>query len=733
MATQPAAPPQKAPRDKSHRVKIRNRLITIATLLLVITVLVSFLLNFSGFHDWQTIDTNLTIFAAVIVNIVVLTTVFYMLLRNLFKLISERKKPFSGVKLKTKLIVAFVALSLPSIAFHLFASGVTAILLENLSQGEFRQILGNSRVVLKGITELQDARMRERAREILVYLPKERSAYAREDWLSGYVPRFSGGIFIYDRANQVVAQWVSGDKVLGFWKLPPPQKFTAKKSLPWRENFEGRQVRRFLMPVPDSRMKVEVFEIGTPELTQAMGVLAAEQDHSRFLNRDLAALVLTFLVVMTLLIIFAATWIAFYLARGFVQPLESLDDATHRVAGGELGFQVDHATLGPMEADFKGLVTSFNTMSRQLKKQNLQLVATTEDLRASHHELGERNRVVELLLENIDAGIVSLNQQGNLTALNRTAKRLLQPRLESWQGRHFSVVLDRDLVKILEEMLEQLRAQPDRELSRNLTLSANRKPVVAEMTLLALDNKDGDAEGTVVMLKDVSAMQRNQRAMAWREVARRVAHEIKNPLTPIQLSAQRIRRKYLDTLDGDGKILDQCTATIIDEVASLKKMVNEFSQFAMLPESKPVTGDLNAVIEEVSRFYENGLPENIRLLLKLERGLPSFPLDREQMKRVFTNLIENAAASMEDGGAITIGTKFDEEVQAITVEVTDEGVGVPEHIRSRMFEPYASTKAGGTGLGLTIVNQIVSDHNGYIRYSDRKPKGTVFSLEFRLQ
>lgn len=227
-------------------------------------------------------------------------------------------------------------------------------------------------------------------------------------------------------------------------------------------------------------------------------------------------------------------------------------------------------------------------------------------------------------------------------------------------------------------------------------------------------------------------MQRNQRAVAWREVARRVAHEIKNPLTPIQLSAQRIRRKYLDMPDGDGEILDQCTATIIDQVSSLKKMVNEFSQFAKLPESKPVQGDLNAIIEEVSRFYENGLPENIHLQLKLNHILPDFPLDREQMKRVFTNLIENAAASMSDGGAITISSDYDDETQAVNVEVMDEGGGVPEHIRSRMFEPYASTKVGGTGLGLTIVNQIVSDHNGYIRYSDRKPKGAVFSLEFRI-
>ena len=725
-------PPGGKSKDGSKGLKIRNRLITIGILLGVITLSFAFLLNYSGFNDWERIDTNLTIFAVVIINIVVLTTVFYLILRNLFKLVYERKKPFSGVKLKTKLIVAFVALSLPSIAFHLFASGVTAVLLENLSQSEFREILANSQVVLKEFEARQDERMRERVHELLSYLPKQPEAYARADWLNGYRPRISGGIFVYGPDNQVIAQWVSGEHVTGFWKYPPPQKFTATDGAYWKERSNNQDLRRVLLPVPDTAFKVEVLEISSAKVTNAVTSLEQQQEYSRFLNRDLAALVLTFLIVMTLLIIFAATWIAFYLARGFVLPLERLDDATHRVSEGELGFEVEKSTLGPLEADFDGLVTSFNAMSRQLKEQNLQLVSTTEDLRNSHHELGERNRVVELLLENIDAGIVFLNQQGNITALNRTAKRLLQPRLDTWQGRHYSLVLDREMVEMLGATLERLREEPGRELSRNLTLTANRKPVIIEVTLLALENKDGGAEGTVLMLKDVSALQRNQRALAWREVARRVAHEIKNPLTPIQLSAQRIRRKYMGPLDGDSQILDQCTATIIDEVSSLKKMVNEFSEFAKLPESRPVPGDMNSVIDEVSRLYENGLPENIHLTLSLDREMPQLPIDREQMKRVFTNLIDNAAASMNGGGTITIRTVFEPEGQAINVEVMDDGAGVPDHIRSTMFEPYASTKASGTGLGLTIVNQIVSDHNGYIRYSDRKPKGTVFSLEFRL-
>ena len=728
----PAASPQRIT-ERTQRARIRNRVISILTLLAVIIVLFAFLVNYSGFNDWKRIDTNLTIFVAVNVNIVLLTTVFYMLLRNLFKLIYERKQPFAGVRLKTKLIIAFVALSLPSTAFHLMASGFMAFLFENWSQGEFSRVLTNAQVVTRELSARDEALMRQHADEVLAYLPRKREAYARPDWLGGYRPRFDGGVFVYDSNDQLIAQWVSGETAAGAWRYPPPQDFQAPEGTTWADQRGEHAVRHVLRPVPDSPLKVEVLALTTPELTNALSVLTRRFEHSRFFSRDLAALVLTFLIVMTLLIIFAATWIAFYLARGFVAPIERLDDATHRVSEGELGYQVDRSSLGPLELDFAGLVTSFNAMSRQLKEQNLALLQTTEDLRSSHHQLGERNRLVELLLENIDAGILSLDPQGNVTALNRTTRRLVQLRQEPWQDRHYRVVLPREVVDLLDEMQDRMRVESKRQLTRNLTLTANRKSAIIEVNLLALENQDGQSEGTVALLKDVSALQRNQRALAWREVARRIAHEIKNPLTPIQLSAQRIRRKYLDALDGDGGVLDQCTATIINEVSSLKKMVNEFSQFAKLPESRPMPGDINTVIKELSDFYENGLPEHVRLDLELDGNLPPFPLDREQMKRAFTNLIDNAVAAINGGGTITIRTAFDAQAQAVNVDVMDDGAGVPDHIRSRMFEPYTSTKEGGTGLGLTIVNQIVSDHNGYIRYSDRKPRGTVFSMEFRLR
>jgi len=436
---------------------------------------------------------------------------------------------------------------------------------------------------------------------------------------------------------------------------------------------------------------------------------------------------------MTLFIIFAATWIAFYLARGFVTPIEKLAAGTERVSQGELGYQVDNDSLGPLEADFDGLVASFNSMSRQLRDQRRQLLQSAEELRASHHALGERNRLVELLLENIESGILSIDPQGYITALNRAAHRLVQPRTEAWLGRHYRVVLGREAVRLLDELLERLRSEANRQISRNITFTLNRKPVHVEATMLALENKDGQSEGVVAMLKDVTAIQRTQRAQAWREVARRIAHEIKNPLTPIQINAERIRRRYMDNGLGNTEVLDQATRTIISEVTSLKKMVNEFSQFAKLPESQPVPGDVNEVIREVAQLYENGLPEHIALQMDLAPDVPQIALDREQMKRALTNLIDNAAASMpEEPGHIVMATRYEAANRTVIVEVSDDGLGVPDSIRSRLFEPYTSTKDGGTGLGLTIVNQIVSDHSGYIRYADHKPRGSVFSMEFRV-
>jgi two-component system nitrogen regulation sensor histidine kinase NtrY len=214
---------------------------------------------------------------------------------------------------------------------------------------------------------------------------------------------------------------------------------------------------------------------------------------------------------------------------------------------------------------------------------------------------------------------------------------------------------------------------------------------------------------------------------AWREVARRIAHEIKNPLTPIQLSAQRLRKRYLDKLQQDGAVFDECTRTIVTQVEELKGMVNEFSNFARMPASQPSPDHLNEIIQETLVLFREA-HKDVRIAF-VSRDLPVFNIDRDQMKRVLMNLIKNSLAAIENGGEIKIQTSYDPRLQMVRLEVSDDGCGIPDEDKGRLFEPYYSTKKTGTGLGLTIVNAIIADHNGYIRVRDNKPKGTTFVIE----
>jgi two-component system, NtrC family, nitrogen regulation sensor histidine kinase NtrY len=232
----------------------------------------------------------------------------------------------------------------------------------------------------------------------------------------------------------------------------------------------------------------------------------------------------------------------------------------------------------------------------------------------------------------------------------------------------------------------------------------------------------------MIFLEDITQIQKVQRMEAWREVARRIAHEIKNPLTPIQLSAERLRKRYAKLLQGDGAILDKCTTTIIQQVVELKNLVNEFSQFARLPTAQPAPNDLNAIVQDALFLFKEG-HNHIRFEFR-QGALPALELDREQIKRVIINLLDNAVGAVGAGGEVQISTVYDASRSTAYLEVADDGCGMPPEARVRIFEPGFTTKKQGTGLGLTIVNQIVEDHRGYIRVRPNEPRGTRFVIEF---
>jgi two-component system, NtrC family, nitrogen regulation sensor histidine kinase NtrY len=414
------------------------------------------------------------------------------------------------------------------------------------------------------------------------------------------------------------------------------------------------------------------------------------------------------LFLITLVIMFSATWWGFYLSKGITVPIQKLAEGTHQVAHGNWDYKIESSG----DDEIGVLVNSFNQMTGDLKQITL--------------ELERRGKVVQTLLANIAAGVISVDPAGRITTWNKAAEQMLGIKGEAAIDRDYRQVLRPEPLRVMVEIIDSVKDRAS--IEREIKLTLDERALTAMVTAATLRDDDGSALGVMVFIEDITQIQKVQRMEAWREVARRIAHEIKNPLTPIQLSAERLRKRYANLLDGDGGILDKCTSTIIQQVEELKSLVNEFSQFARLPSAQLAANDLNETVNESLFLFSEG---HKAIQFNFRPGvIPTLELDREQIKRVLINLLDNAVAAVGDHGEIKLSTHYDRARGVVTLEVADNGSGLAPELRAKIFEPYFSTKENGTGLGLTIVSQIVEDHRGYIRALANEPKGTRFTIEF---
>jgi two-component system nitrogen regulation sensor histidine kinase NtrY len=415
------------------------------------------------------------------------------------------------------------------------------------------------------------------------------------------------------------------------------------------------------------------------------------------------------LLMVTLLIVFSATWFGFHLAKDITVPIKDLAEATHRIANGDLNFRIQMKATDEIGL----LVQSFNQM--------------TGDLQVSRAELEQRKKYMEIVLKHVAAGVISIDEEGRVTTINTSAEQMLEIKGETALDKKFSEALPREYVEQLENLLTELKSSGMDFMERQVTVNLEGKSLSLLINLTTLRDEEGKPLGVLTVFDDLTQLIKAQRMAAWREVARRIAHEIKNPLTPIQLSAQRLRKRYLEKLQPDGAVFDECTRTIVKQVEELKGMVNEFSNFARMPASQPTPNQLNDIIQETLVLFQEA---HKRIQFEfVPNELPILRVDRDQMKRVLINLIKNSLTAIENEGKIKIHTNYDHRLQIVRLEISDDGRGIPDEDKGRLFEPYFSTRKSGTGLGLTIVNAIISDHNGYIRVRDNKPKGTTFLIE----
>lgn len=468
---------------------------------------------------------------------------------------------------------------------------------------------------------------------------------------------------------------------------------------------------------------------------QARRVTDAYEDYRQLLvmRPALEGVYLSIFLMMTLMILVSATWMGLYLAKRITRPIQMLAAGAREIGAGRLDYRIEPETRD----EFGALVEAFNTMAGELSASQQKLERSRLDLERKHREVEQRRRYIETVLERIATGVVSIGADGQIETANAAAARLLGIDAEAL-GRQASEVFDREDLRPLQQVIRRAANPASGPPVQEIALTRDGREVHLSAAATLLQSETTGPAGTVLVFDDVTPLIRTQRVAAWRDVARRLAHEIKNPLTPIQLSAERLRRQFSTAPPSAKALIDECTSTIVTEVDSLKALVDEFAQFARMPAPKAVATDLNAVLVETLGLY-TGLLKQISIEQKLGDRLPKVRIDAEQIRRVMINLVDNAIEALGGSGAgprpdgrapaIEVATQHDRSNGVVRITISDNGPGIPAEDRDKLFMPYYSTKRRGSGLGLAIVRRIVAEHGGAIEAADNSPTGTIFSID----
>ena len=701
----------------------REALVILITTLMVI-VFAFFEVQLPDVSPEYSLSGNIAFFLLININIILLVLLVFLVVRNLVKLVFERKRRILGSRLRVRLVLAFVGLSLvPSLLLFVIAGGFVTRSFERW----FDLQVENS---LQGSLEIGQTYYQNSANNALFYarqlsqrISQERLFDAQrlgelKEFVQSKQREYNLGtveLFSPDRRLVVVA---FNDQVPTGVTIKAESEFLNRAlrglEVTRTQEFGESDVIRGGVPLYSADRRiigVVVVDYFVPKsiTKRALEISRSYEQykHLAFLKTPVKNSYILTLLLITLVIIFAATWFGLYLAKGITVPIQKLAEGTHEVAHGNWDYKIESGG----DDEIGTLVDSFNQMTGDLK----QITA----------ELERRGKFVETLLANVAAGVISVNPAGQITTWNMAAERILGLSAAGALGRNYEEVFESESLHVMREIVESVEDRGSVE--REIKIPLSEQHLTAMVSAASLRDDEGRTVGVMVFLEDITQIQKVQRMEAWREVARRIAHEIKNPLTPIQLSAERLRKRYAPMLEGNGAILDKCTSTIIQQVEELKNLVNEFSQFARLPSAQLATSDLNEIVQEALFLFKEGHRE---VHFHFRPGvIPPVELDREQIKRVLINLLDNAVAAVAEKGEIRLATSYDRSRAVVCLEVSDDGCGLAPDIKSKIFEPYFSTKENGTGLGLTIVSQIVEDHRGYVRVRPNEPRGTRFTIE----
>src|SRR4030066_1500237 len=664
---------RRLPRELRRR---RNEILIIGIISILIIVLTFLEMKIPQVGTTIPGANNIIIFSLININIILVLLLIFLVIRNLVKLIFERRRKVMGARLRTKLVVAFVSLSLiPTILLFFVAVGFITNSVEHWFSAQVEQSLQGSLEVAQTYYRDFAKNTVSTAQQISKTLskqgsykgPKEMSLLREQLEVRRKEYHLSTlGLFLKEGRNTI--------------RVEDPSLQPVSLNLPsdlLEAGFSGKEVSRILS-VGEGEIIMGIAPLfNLSEGGEVMGVVAAshfipksltakmreishafvEYKQLKILKKPIKFSYMMALLMVTLLIIFSATWFGFHLAKDITVPIKELAEATHRIATGDLNFRIQMKTTDEIGL----LVQSFNQM--------------TGDLQVSRYELEQRKKYMEIVLKNVAAGVISVDDKGVITTINTSAEQILEIKGEDVLERKFFEVLSKEYVAQMEELLNELRSSQKDSIEKQLTGRLKGKSLSLLINLTNLKDEEGRSLGVVAVFDDLTQMIKAQRMAAWREGGRRIAHEIKNPLTPIQLSAERLQKRFGDKVGDGGEVFQECTRTIVRQVEELKVLVNEFSNFARMPAATLSPNDINMAVREAVFLFKEA-HKRVSFTLEPDETMPVFNIDRDQIKRALINLIDNAVAAVGEAGEIRIKTSYDRNYKLARIEVADSGGGI---------------------------------------------------------
>jgi len=729
------------PSAEAEKKRQKREFFIIVLLIMTLGVISYAISKTSNYGADFPISNTLLMFILININMMLLLALIILVFRNLTKLYFDRRKKAMGSKLRVKLVIAFITLTLvPSVVLFYFAMQFISGSIAYWFNAPVEQALENSLSIgreLYNHIEKNNAFFLDR---IAYQLDKKYLSSSKKKALSNYIVvsqrAFNlDAIEVYGKNTERLTFSISSETTLHPIAAGELQKSAQSKGVHTViEESGGRELIRSIATVPfgakrqDARAYVVITIRVSKDLVADISSVTRgfeEYQQIKLMKKPIRTTYFIALSIVALLVLFCAIWFAFYLARSITIPIMELAKGTRRVAEGDLSFHIDVVS----NDEIGSLVVDFNKMTRDLGISREQLALSARMLREQNLEIEEQRQYMEIVLQSVSAGVISLDPSGHVATINKSAERMLQVKNKHVIRHHYTELLGGQENQTAKDISEKLENSGN-GINFPISLTVNGKPRSFNVHSTTLRDDDGNPMGLVIVFDDMTELEKIQRLAAWREVARRIAHEVKNPLTPIALSAERLKRRYSKVVAEP--VFDECTRTIIEHVDLIRNLVNSFASFARFPTANPVPCELPPIVEDCLVLYREGLPD-IEFTVQFVNDIPLLNLDRQLIKQALINLLENAVAAVRGRGRIALSGSYNSLKQVVILEVADSGTGIPDPVKARLFEPYFSTKKSGTGLGLAIVNSIISEHNAEIRVLDNEPSGTRFIIEFPVQ